>query len=545
MEFVRRSWDQIKVFLDRLDRNAKVSIWAVLIAGLLATWLVLQYAGSAETVAITPFASGQQTEVLAALRGAGIKARIINGQVQVTELEHSRALGVLQDNNLLKADTSAAWDQFLETQNPWDSVEEKRQKYLIALQRLLSSQIGVNPKVRSAAVMISPQRSQGFGQLRQKQSATVTLTMEPGQKVNTNMAHAFAHAVSGAVKGMDARDVEVIDLINGLPIRIRDELDELPTTTLEHIRQIEERTRREVQQFLGHIQGVIVGVNVNIDPTHRKSEDTFNTAEKQPLASEIKESREQKDYTASAEAGARANTQLNLDASGAGGSESKEKLAETAFKDPMLQSRTSSTMVGLLPQQINVSINVPRSYIVRQYMRGRPEDTAAPTDADLAQQIEREKDEIVRTVEPLIAKKQQGVVRVAVVPDPMEWLQQLAPGAAESGVMGVLVGSDWVRPTFIGMLALAPLMLMVSMVRKATKQQALPSIEELAGLPPKLPTDDDLVGEASADEDSLAGMEVNEEELKYRKMAEQISEMIRTTPDEAGTLIGRWVGSDE
>ena len=43
----------------------------------------------------------------------------------------------------------------------------------------------------------------------------------------------------------------------------------------------------------------------------------------------------------------------------------------------------------------------------------------------------------------------------------------------------------------------------------------------------------------------MAGVEVNEEELRFRKMAEQISEMVRGNPDEAGSLMGRWVGVEE
>ena len=67
----------------------------------------------------------------------------------------------------------------------------------------------------------------------------------------------------------------------------------------------------------------------------------------------------------------------------------------------------------------------------------------------------------------------------------------------------------------------------------------------LAGVPPRLSSDEELVGEVEETEMSMAGVELNEAELKSRKMAEQISDLIRTNPAEAGSILSQWVKPDE
>ena len=107
------------------------------------------------------------------------------------------------------------------------------------------------------------------------------------------------------------------------------------------------------------------------------------------------------------------------------------------------------------------------------------------------------------------------------------------------------MNSDWLRPAIVLLLGLISVALMLAMVKKATSREELPSVEELAGCPRTLPSEDELVGEAGEHESSMAGMEVDEDELASRRIADQISELIKANPDEAGALLGRWVRTDE
>ncbi|MCX5661136.1 MAG: hypothetical protein NTW19_15730, partial [Planctomycetota bacterium] len=61
------------------------------------------------------------------------------------------------------------------------------------------------------------------------------------------------------------------------------------------------------------------------------------------------------------------------------------------------------------------------------------------------------------------------------------------------------------------------------------------------GVPPSMPVDDDVVGEADAHDSTMAGVELDEAQIRTRKIAEQIGEMVKANPSEAATLFNRWI----
>ncbi len=73
----------------------------------------------------------------------------------------------------------------------------------------------------------------------------------------------------------------------------------------------------------------------------------------------------------------------------------------------------------------------------------------------------------------------------------------------------------------------------------------LPSLEDLAGVPPTLPTDDELIGEVEEGESDMSGLLIDDALLESQKMAEQIAELIKTNPEEATQLIHKWVDEDQ
>ena len=145
---------------------------------------------------------------------------------------------------------------------------------------------------------------------------------------------------------------------------------------------------------------------------------------------------------------------------------------------------------------------------------------------------------------PLITAEADGVVKAHMYYDSVA-SAAITAGVAQPGGMVSLFDSSWMKTVGLGALALVSLAMMMGMVRKATQRPPMPSAEELAGLPPTLPTDEDLVGAADESDPSMAGVELNEEELRSRKIADQIGEMVRANPTEAATLIGRWVRTEE
>ena len=75
---------------------------------------------------------------------------------------------------------------------------------------------------------------------------------------------------------------------------------------------------------------------------------------------------------------------------------------------------------------------------------------------------------------------------------------------------------------------------------KANRSDVLPSAEELVGIPPALQDGDGIVGEAMEADSALSGVELSEDELKMRKMREQIAELVSEHPDQAAKVVTRW-----
>ena len=63
--------------------------------------------------------------------------------------------------------------------------------------------------------------------------------------------------------------------------------------------------------------------------------------------------------------------------------------------------------------------------------------------------------------------------------------------------------------------------------------------------PSALPDDEDLIGEAEESEAAMPGLELDEESVRARQVAEQISELIKEKPEEAAILVGKWVEVEE
>lgn len=542
MEFLRRQWMQIGAQLEGLTASQKWAIASTLVLGLLLVGITIILAGQAEMVPIGG-APGRTEEVMARFQASGINAKLEGGQVTVPRGEEERAFAVLAQNDLLAADTSEAFNQLVERQSPWQSNAQNEQAYLLAKQRALGQTIGQFSGVRKAQVILSMPQQQGFGATHVKPSASVALWMHGGNRVSDDMVDAVARLVAAATAGMPPENVSVTDSNHGRTRTVQSKEDLLPTEAVEFALKREQLQQRKIEGVLSYIPGVLVAVNVQLDGVQRQTEQTFDYAQSEPLQSE--ETREilREQIDKGGEPGTRPNTGMSIAGSGGSGTRESETYSTSQFREKPLVAQRNTVRTGHQVRRINVTINVPRRYFVQLYRANTPDAPDRPLDVDLQPVLDAQLAQIQEQVEPLVQAEADGVVRVHMIPD-----DTLLPPSAEpaqmAGFQG-MIASGWMTPASVGFLALMSLALMVWMVRSASRQEVLPTVEELAGLPPRLTTEDELIGEADEGDAAMAGLEVNEEDLKSRKIAEQISEMIQANPQEAGGLLGRWVRHEE
>ena len=120
MPFLRKTWLQIRVFLDGLPHDTKFLIIALVVILGLSGLLIVRWAGAPDMVPLHQVAVERQAVVMQRLKSNGIKAGINGGgMIVVPQDKQSEALAILAQFNLLSADTSEAFDKMTEAQSPW------------------------------------------------------------------------------------------------------------------------------------------------------------------------------------------------------------------------------------------------------------------------------------------------------------------------------------------------------------------------------------------------------------------------------------------
>ncbi len=550
MDFARKYWTTIRAQAEALPLATKLLIGALMVILLGVAGLGVLYAGSAQTVPISAFAGTRSEEVMARLGTAGIDAELKNGAVYVPAGQQMDAIALLAREELLSDNASSAFAAM--TGNPWETDAQGDRKHLLATQSYLSAVARKFTGVRSAEVVIALPERRGFGRSSVRPSASVTVTTSGGGGVNKHLVASLAGLVSGAVAEMKPQDVVVLDARQGRQHKVDDPDDMVPTEVIELVNHQEQYHRKKIEDMLRHIPGVIVAVKVKTNPVRREVREERKYSESQPLRSEENSESTRKDIRRGGESGVRPNTGMSIAGGGGDVQEESETMTRTEFGDQMLTSTAQIEMAGHQVDQINATINVPRSYFVSIFRASQPpadpaatDPPAAPDDAALEAIRTAQLDDIRRQVTPLIEANAPGVVVANMVYD-QAFLAPVAAGAGGGvlGVVGAMGGGDTVATATAAGLGALSLILAFMLVKRSTQTPPLPSLEELAGVPPTLPSDDELMGEASVVETSMDGVEIDEEELKSRHLAEQISELVLNSPADATGLLGRWVNDD-
>ena len=537
MEFVNRHWTQIRVQLEGMTAAAKIAIGMSLTVLLLVGFLAVLYAGTSDMRPLSGFAAGRSDEVIQTLQTAGVEAELRGSTVWVPASDTEDALALLATGDLMSGDTYAAFKEMVAS--PWQTNAQSDREYLKAVMKLVTRIAQRIEGVRSAQVVIDPPREQGFGRTFVRPTGTVTVAMRSGP-VPRQLQLTMARLVAGAVAEMRPQDVTVIDANTGRSFRVPDEDDALPTDVLELVRSHERQVQEKIHTLMSYIPGVVAAVQVHVDNTHQEHVEAVEYGKAQ-VRREHTIDREQRDYSRAGNAGVRPNTEMSI----AGGADIRgtEVLAEsdTEFHAGKPVQKSTKVLRGHNVERINATINVPRTHFVNIWTAENPDASEPPTADALAPVIEQELANIREQVSPQVASAEPGRVVAKMVYDANSMGLNIATAG---GGIGALADSPWASRAGLGLLGVAALAMMFFMVKRATQEEELPDVRELAGIPEELPTDEEILGEAAADTGDLDGIELGEGEIRSQRMATQISDLITANPQEVGALLGKWVARD-
>lgn len=561
-----QAFGQIRAQFGKLGVSQRLLLTSLGIILAMAMLLVALYAGKPSMVELMP-AGGNQT-LLASLRSGGIDAEERNGAIVVPAGLQTAALAYLGQNGQLPSDTTLLFSNILQSQSWQNSREQNRQIFRIALQNELGRIIGEYRGIRDARVLLDAPESGGLGAAHRSPTAAVTVFSDSGAAIDQATVDAVGHQVAGAVAGLDVANVRVIDGATGQQRRPRREGDLIATTALELATRYEDQTRQKIGEMLAYIPGVIIAVTAQVDATKREGqEQRFYSPDEGGTTSfvthETTSETTSGTATPAAQPGPRSNATADISrASGAAGASSDQSTAETTIQ-PFVGSRTEHYVDPRgMTTGLAISINVPEGYVASLLKAAAEAGAEAPDRAAVDAKWTEMAAQIKASVLPHVRRMTQQTlgqtpseaevqefVQVSMIPGDAPAIlgfgggggglaSLVSPGGSLGGLGGI------VDKAVLGVLAVFAIGLMLTLVKKAGKEVEMPTAEELVGVPPTLETPSDLIGEADESDLAMAGIEVGEEQVKSRRMLEEVSKLVETNPDAAARLMRQWISAE-
>ncbi len=583
MGALQKALSQVMTRLRDVSVSQKI---ALLLGGTLVAvsliWLA-QWAASPEMVPLLPqdLQAEELAQIQSALDALGERNEIRGSQIYVSSgVNRPALLAQLHQQNKLPANTSVGFAALVKESDPWISQAEHDRRWIVALQTEIEAVLRQFRDVQSARVFINLDTSgRRWTRREPEKSASVTLIMKQSEAVPRPLAIAAARLVAGAVNGLTAERVQVLDA-SGAPALDwnleRDPGNVLSRRLAEAERRYTEKIRRQVAD-----PRALISVQAELNSTARNTE----TREVLKPVETLMEREEETTTTARNREvpGVQPNVGAAIGTGGTDQNHRKERIKTES--EPGYSQKREATPAGDV-QQVTAAISLSYSYLEGIFRHANPEGET-PTEEDIEAIFQQERDRL----QPQIAKlvKPQVVENVAIS---RYFDTALAAAEAEpAGAMDQTISmvQSYGPQTGLALLALLSLGLMLRMARKPDEGEpfglelGLPS-EAIAearqaaddlgvvitganrGAPAGGPgpatyggspvaTGDGAEGEAStvevpmqqaaATEGVLVAREVDSEMVQISKMVDQIRELSETEPDSVASLVEQWIQKNE
>ncbi len=567
VEQLRQAQANIAKYLGQLTVTHKLLVGCLVVIMVMVLFLVTQYAGSPAMRELLPGAPAEaQQRAVEFLRTSGAPHRIGgDGAVMVPADRHPAIFAQMAQAGGLPDDKTILFHNLVENQ-PWTlSRDQQRQVSNIALQNELARWLREFDGISKAIVLIDVPETVGIGGPSRKPTASVTVWPTHGSPLDQKMVDAIANFVAGSRAGLEAANVRIIDGSTGTQRSATSTDNLIPMTYREYQAAFEADLKKKIESLILHIPGAYAAVTAQVDVTRQSVQTERYLAKDEgtvslPSRDSTRESEDSRE-TRAAEPGLRSNVTSDIMTGGSsGGTRSTQNEAETDFETRFGKRVEQVVDPRGMPTYLAATVLIPENYIVgilrKEAARaaGGGGDPPEPTVDEINQRFERERAAIEESIAPHLTvsralpdgetSQARGEVKVSMIP--VEGPGAFGNGAAAGLLGGGLsfgggLGGSLIDKVVLGALAVVALAMMLMMVRKAGKRTQLPTAEELVGIPPTLATNSNLVGEAEEGDSPMAGIELDDEQLRASKMLEQVGDMVQTNPADAAKLVGRWL----
>lgn len=556
MEFLRAQWARLQQQLAGLSPSQKMLAGALVVIMIMTlAWWGL-FAGKAEMEALLdqPMTQEELGAIRARLSSQGITSKVVGDRLHVPADRRFDALAELSLSQLMPMDTRNAFDELIAKSNPFWSTKQHDAAYLQAKQTMLAQVIRRFPRVTHAMVLIDPTRERGPGGVQP--SATVSMTLRPGESADQRVVEAAAELVSGAVANLDRGRIRVI--VNGFSHRVKSRDETSPVANsdefMKNLKVAEEHYVGKLARHFSFIEGTLVQVSVKLNQDRRdiveQMYDGKNTVQKS-VSDETTTEETRSSRLTPTDGGVVANSPLAVGggaaaAPGDNNSNTNEKTKSNFIVLPS-QKTTKTFNPGGDATATNASVFIPRSYFVQVYKRETGQSDKEPDEAVLQAFVSTQLAKFKQHARAALGAVAESDIVVDMYTDLMPAVGS-SPAAAGTSISLLL--TSHLKEIALGVLALVSLFMVTNMVKKGTPAAAMAMDSEMsaeADFPrkPKVPVvldaSEEPIGEVGEGDAALDGMELDEDAVKSQQMLGQVADMVQSDPDAAAALVKRWL----
>jgi len=548
MDFLNTAFSQVSDLFRSMTPGARLT------AGLLLVMVVvsLGYLFTYQVSSADQFLMGGQhfsTSELRAMEAAWGKAKlngyeVVGTQVRVPAGEKDQYMGALVDAKALPPTWGQPLDDALGNTSPFVSKQQREAQIRNAKQKELALWISAMDGIEKAGVLYDTRVKPGL--IRETQTtATVSVKTLGARPLATSRVSAIRHAVAGAIAGMKAEEVNVIDLNTGQSFHGDSEGAGSPTNDAYAMRKqmYEQQWKQKIQKALSYVPGVTVEPNVELD-RDKVSHTNIRKLDPKTVALESTEKSisSQNENTGPAGApGYKAQEPNRPRALAAGrGTTSRQEQSEdeTQTRNALSGTEEEKTTVGLTPKRVTVAVSVPNSYFVKIFKEQNPpaegEEPKAPDQNALAKIRTEEIGKIKAHVANLLPEV-EGVTdatQLVTVTPFQDITPEAIPSPGFSDKALSWLAESWRTLGMIG-LVLFSLLMLRSMIRSAP-EAAMPGHKPAAS----------LLGEmAEETEKPDVGSQLGRFTGSGRSLRDDLSDLVREDPDAAANILRTWIGS--
>lgn len=555
MDSIKKLLTRVNTYMSDLTASQRLAIGlcVVVIVGSFM-WLVRW---SSEPEYVRLLQDPMTTEQLAAARKALPVGEFVirGGHIFVPAAERHDMFWRLQDADALPADTHITFERLIEDDSPFRPESENNFRRRIALQNELAKVIASSRKIQSADVFITDVRDRRINAPNTMPTGSITLIMAGGKTLDQNTVSACAAIVAGAVPGLQAHNVKVIDGLTMQPFTVPGPEDAVAMGLLAEEKKKEDHLGSKIESQLSYIPGVRIAVSVELDAAKRQTR-TFDYSEPQ-VAEETSLNTDSRTAVGSGEPGVGPNVGQSLASGAAGQSDTKDE-STTKYQNQKLTQETTTQEFPFTLKRATATIGIPRSYIVGS-LRARSGSDDQPDEAQIVAELQTVADRVRRTVKTIIMSRRDEDVSVNMYTGLTPTVTFRADGTAiltnnptaTSDVVALL--KDYGPQGGLALFAMVAMMMVGRIARKSPSDA-----DDVKGVNLTNASASDVSGDESLAVpggpigmaeptfgSSLEGHEVDEATLRGDEMTRQVAGLVHDNPEGVAELVRRWTDTGE